>query len=117
MLYKVGHHGSHNATLNGTDADDYANIGWMARGAFAKDFVAMIPANTEWALGKSQPWVHPLPQIERALMKKAHGRVFRSDRDHIARPDTETMTDEAWHTFQSRLKEEDLYFEYSIGDK
>lgn len=117
VLYKVGHHGSHNATLNGTHEDDYANIGWMGQGNYADEFVAMIPANTPWALGKTQPWMHPLPQIEEALFKKACGRVFRTDQDHISRPDSETITDEAWQVFQSRLKEEKLYFEYSIEDK
>lgn len=117
VLYKVGHHGSHNATLNGRDSDPHANIGWMARGSFADDFVAMIPANTAWALGKSQPWVHPLPQIEAALMAKAKGRVFRSDRDQIPRPDAAQLSDAAWDQFQSHINETDLFFEYSIEDR
>ena len=117
VLYKVGHHGSHNATLNGTEADDYANIGWMARGAFAEDFVAMIPANKPWALGKPKPWTHPLPQIEDALMEKASGRVFRSDRDHIEKPDASVMTQEEWDDFQKRVDEQALYFDYEIEDK
>lgn len=118
VLYKVGHHGSHNATLNGTETDDYANIGWMARGTFAKDFTAMIPANTAWALGKSQPWVHPLPQIEDALMEKAEGRVFRSDRDTLEKAATSDMSDADWAAFKAdRVKETDLYFEYEIEDK
>jgi len=118
VLYKVGHHGSHNATLNGTETDDYANIGWMARGAFAKDFAAMIPANTAWALGKSQPWVHPLPQIEAALIEKAEGRVFRSDKDTIEKAATSDISDADWADFKAdRVKETDLYFEYEIEDK
>ncbi len=118
VLYKVGHHGSHNATLNGTETDDYANIGWMARGTFAKEFTAMIPANTEWALGKSQPWVHPLPQIEAALLEKADGRVFRSDRDSIEKADTSDLSDAEWEAFKAdRVVETDLYFEYEIEDK
>ncbi len=118
VLYKVGHHGSHNATLNGTESDGYANIGWMARGAYAKDFAAMIPANTAWALGKSRPWVHPLPQIEAALLEKSGGRVFRSDKDQIEKADTSDMSDAEWAAFKTdRVKETDLYFEYEIEDK
>jgi len=117
VLYKVGHHGSHNATLKGTEVDDYANLGWMARGAFADEFVAMIPANTSWALGKSKPWAHPLPQIEAALMEKARGRVFRSDQDHIAQPDSSIITDSEWLAFKKQIDETPLYFEYSINDK
>lgn len=117
VLYKVGHHGSHNATLNGSEADSYANLGWMARGAFAGDFAAMIPANTEWALNKAQPWAHPLPQIETALHAKARGRVFRSDRDHVTRAPDAGMTDADWRDFTARTREKPLYFEYVITDK
>ena len=117
VFYKVGHHGSHNATLNGTDADDYPNLGWMARGPFADEFTAAIPANTEWALGKSNPWVHPLPQIEAALLRKAKGRVFRSDKDNVERPEGDAISDAEWADFQSRTNEADLYFEYLIEDR
>src|SRR5207247_1037341 len=44
VLYKVGHHGSHNATLNGTANDIYANLSWMGAGEHAKEFTAMITA-------------------------------------------------------------------------
>jgi hypothetical protein len=44
MLYKVGHHCSHNATLNGVERDDYPNIGWMGLGEHAGEFTAMITA-------------------------------------------------------------------------
>lgn len=117
VFYKVGHHGSHNATLNGTEADDYANLGWLGRGSFARDFVAMIPANTGWATSKSRPWIHPLPEIERALKEKARGRVFRSDVDAVPRPDPSVMSDAEWADFQNRIEEEDLYFDYRIEDK
>lgn len=117
VFYKVGHHGSHNATLNGTEADAHANLGWMARGSYTEEFVAAIPANTEWALSKSRPWVHPLPQIEEALMEKARGRVFRTDRDRVARPSKLVMPDADWKAFQSLTREEDLYFEYTIEDR
>lgn len=117
VLYKVGHHGSHNATLNGTETDEYANLGWIARGTFAKDFAAMIPANTTWALSKSQPWVHPLPQIEAALMEKSGGRVFRSDKDMIEKARTSDTSDADWVAFKAdRVKETDLYFEYKVED-
>lgn len=117
VLYKVGHHGSHNATLNGTENDSDANLGWMARGDFSGEFVAMIPANTAWALGKSRPWLHPLPKIEEALKDKARGRVFRSDLDHVSRPDASVIGDDDWRAFQNRIKETRLYFEYTIEDK
>jgi hypothetical protein len=117
VFYKVGHHGSHNATLNGAQSDDHANLSWMGRGAYAEEFTAVIPANTTWALGKSKPWVHPQPEIEKALMAKAKGRVFRTDRDHVERPVDGTLSEEGWNAFQARTHEEDLFFEYVIEDR
>jgi beta-lactamase superfamily II metal-dependent hydrolase len=76
VFYKVGHHGSHNATLNGTPDAEYANLSWLAMSEFKDEFVAMIPANTKWALGKARPWKHPLESIEEALHTKARGRYF-----------------------------------------
>lgn len=114
VLYKVGHHGSHNATLNGTVDSRYANLGWMAQGQFRDEFVAMIPANTKWALSKSKPWKHPLKAIEEALHEKANGRVFRTDIAKIKKPSGTNAT--RWNRFKSKVKETDLYLEYTVTD-
>lgn len=115
VLYKVGHHGSHNATLNGRPEDDYANLGWMAHGDAAREFVAMIPANTAWAMGKSRPWAHPMPEIEAALHRKAQGRVLRSDQTPSESAATDPPTEE-WKDYQRRLRRHRLYFELTIND-
>jgi hypothetical protein len=49
VLYKVGHHGSHNATINGLSTDDHANLAWMAQGDSGREFCAMITAVRKWA--------------------------------------------------------------------
>lgn len=115
VLYKVGHHGSHNATLNGRPEDPYANLGWMAHGDAAREFVAMIPANTAWAMGKSRPWAHPMPEIEAALHRKAQGRVLRSDLEPSASAPPDPPTEE-WTDYQRRLRPHRLYFELTIND-
>ena len=119
-LYKVGHHGSHNATLNGSSADSYANIGWLGTGTYASEFTAMIPANSVWARGKRRPWNHPLPKIEESLRKKAKGRVFRSDLDHVSRTrglaEEERMEQEDWDAFVDNVTETKLYLEYVVED-
>ncbi|MCH8467416.1 MAG: hypothetical protein LAT78_12725 [Roseinatronobacter sp.] len=115
VLYKVGHHGSHNATLNGQPDDAHANLSWMAHGEAAKEFVAMIPANTAWAMGKSRPWAHPMPQIEAALHHKAKGRVLRSDLEPPASEPPGTGK-EHWQHYQRRLRRHRLYFELTIRD-
>lgn len=118
VVYKAGHHGSHNATLNGTEADDYANIGWLGTGAAAREFTAMIPAVEAWARKNKPPWHHPLPAIREALHAKAQGRVFQTDTDDLTRPGTVEEAD--WKAFLSRTdrdEEHHLYFDYRVIDE
>ncbi|MBA2469875.1 MAG: hypothetical protein H0V37_10765 [Chloroflexia bacterium] len=115
VLYKVSHHGSHNGTLKGNPSDAYANLSWMATGAAAGEFTAMITAVNEWALTKNHPpWAHPLPSIKRELMRKAQGRVFQTDTGKLEKP--ATVPDPVWKSFLKRCACEDLYFDYTIPD-
>ena len=109
VLYKVGHHGSHNATLKSQGLE------LMALGPYEDQFVAMIPANQEWA-NQVKNWSHPLPTIYDALIQKARGRVFLANVDHIPKPNTDQLSDQAWNIFKSFTKESELYFEYTILD-
>jgi hypothetical protein len=119
VLYKVGHHGSHNATLNGTAEDEYPNLAWMGHGKYGSEFVAMITAVNKWALGvKPKPWRHPLPSIKTALHAKCHGRVFQTDTNNFNPPTDPSDPD--WKDFlkRARVKHPDrLYFEYDIHDR
>jgi hypothetical protein len=74
VLYKVGHHGSWNATMKQKGLE-----------LMKKDLVTMIPVDQEWA--KSRNWNHPDSNVVPELMQHARGRVLRSDRI----PDTNTM--------------------------
>ena len=117
VLYKVGHHGSHNATLHGTEADAYPNLSWMGRGKYGSEFVAMITAVNKWALAvKPKPWVHPLPSIKKALMEKCGGRVFQTDTPEVTRP--EGVSAAEWQEFERRtnIDPAGLYFEYEVHD-
>ena len=114
VLYKVGHHGSHNATLAGRETDPWPNLSWMASGSAAGEFTAMITAVNKWALEKAE-WVHPLPAIKTALEEKASGRVFQTDTDTLARP--EDVTAAAWKTFTDRATFEELFFDYVVFDR
>jgi hypothetical protein len=87
VLYKVGHHGSHNATLKGKASSKQACLAWMAKGRHASEFVAMITAVEAWAHQKPKPgWNHPLPAIKQALIEKAGGRVLQTDSKVSAQP-------------------------------
>ena len=113
VLYKVGHHGSHNATLAGTVDDDYANLSWMGTDA-AGEFTAMITAVKKWAEENTPPWQHPLESIRRALEQKAQGRVFQTDVDRPKQPDE--VPEGTWKAFTSRSTFEPLYFDYTVHD-
>jgi hypothetical protein len=116
VLYKVGHHGSHNATLDGRADDPHPNLAWMARGEYAGEFTAMITAVSQWAADDNDPpWHHPLPSIRRALLEKAQGRVFQTD---VARPEKPVgVPDEAWRDFMARADFQELYFDWTIRDR
>jgi beta-lactamase superfamily II metal-dependent hydrolase len=112
VLYKVSHHGSHNATLNAQQDADYPNLFWMAAGDSASEFTAMITAVEDWA--KTVAWEHPLPSIKNAIVKKTEGRVFQTD---IGAPVKPPETSEStWQAFQNRIVCNDLYFDLQILD-
>lgn len=113
VLYKVGHHGSHNATLQGAANDEYPNLGWMGDGEHSREFVAMITAVRKWAIEEAG-WDHPLKGIKDALLLRAAGRVFQTDTDlsKMEMPANGSQAD--WNAFQSRTTADALYFDYSI---
>jgi hypothetical protein len=114
VLYKVGHHGSHNATLAGTPHDPWPNLNWMATGSAAGEFTAMITAVNKWAVDVAE-WIHPLPAIKTALEQKASGRVFQTDTDTLQKPPD--VTTAAWKSFTDRATFDELYFDYVVLDR
>ena len=116
VLYKVGHHGSHNATLNGDDNSPHANLSWMGKEKYGEEFTAMINAVEDWAWNlKTHPWRHPLPSIKEALVEKAQGRVFQTDTSTLEKPDG--VSAEVWQKFIKKSTFNDLYFDYTILDE
>jgi hypothetical protein len=113
VLYKVGHHGSHNATLNGQPGSEHPSLGWMAQGEHGREFTAMITAVRAWA-ETQKGWDHPLKAIKDALLKKASGRVFQTDTDldKLNMPEGASAAD--WNAFQSRAEGDRLYFDYKV---
>lgn len=70
VFYKVGHHASHNATIQqkGLELMD------------DDDLVAMIPLDHEVAIRKRpHPWHMPADALYRRLIERTRGRVLRSD--------------------------------------
>lgn len=111
VLYKVGHHGSHNATLRKEGTERAANLDWMAQGEHAREFTAMITAVRPWA-ETQKGWDHPLKAIKDALLAKASGRVFQTDTDVDKMKPLGAGAD--WNAFLSRVKGERLYIDYTV---
>lgn len=69
VFYKVGHHGSHNATLREKGLEMMSSA----------DLMAVIPVNQ--AMAKKKRWNMPLPPLWTRLEEKTRGRVVLTDRD------------------------------------
>jgi len=68
VLYKVGHHGSHNATLK------QRGLALMK----SEELVAMIPVNQKFA-NDVKGWEMPFPGLLSELTQRTKGRVIRAD--------------------------------------
>jgi beta-lactamase superfamily II metal-dependent hydrolase len=111
-LYKVGHHGSHNATLHGERSSTYANLEWF--GQKGDEFMALIPAVREWAINEAK-WDHPLQSIKDAVTAKAKGRVLQTDTsvDALKKPDGVSKAD--WQLFLDQVDDQGLFFDLTIA--
>ena len=69
VLYKVGHHASHNATTM-----------WGLEAMDGEGLAALIPVYEEQAHSQGKKgWDMPFPPLLKRLMEKTEGRVFRAD--------------------------------------
>jgi len=100
VLYKVGHHGSHNATLREKGLEMMTS----------PELVAMIPVDEKWALArKPKPWKMPFEPLYQDLELRTKGRILRTDYG-MADPPGKA----AWGAFKPRVNE--LYVELTIED-
>ncbi|MBL8212040.1 MAG: MBL fold metallo-hydrolase [Bryobacterales bacterium] len=106
VFYKVGHHGSGNATLR-------AALAKMTSPAL----VAAVPTDTDFAKNK-QGWQMPAEKLEPELHARARGRVIYADPGKAClrkgKPDGVSQSD--WDAFVARVEEKDaLYVDYCLG--
>jgi len=111
VLYKVGHHASHNATLKGRGLELMTD----------RNLVAMIPLDQETAENKWKNTSWPAEALYEALLIQTRGRVLRSDLglvpdDH--RPSGISKAD--WDTARNKLAgeltstDDDPFIEYTV---
>jgi beta-lactamase superfamily II metal-dependent hydrolase len=109
VLYKVGHHGSRNATpsKNGLEL--------MTSG----DLVAMIPVQEEWANSKMH-WEHPAHKLLDKIKTQSRKKVLRTDKI----PEGDTLSDdekEIWGRHKDDLdwdkEATKLWVQYTVSNK
>jgi hypothetical protein len=96
VFYKVGHHGSHNATRP-------ASLHEMNGG----DLVAMIPTDEAFALKQPKPgsWRMPAAELAADLEALTAGRILRADRNaaDLAERGAATDVSRRWGEFAGRV--------------
>ncbi|WP_051504103.1 MBL fold metallo-hydrolase [Sphingomonas jaspsi] len=105
ILYKVGHHGSHNATLKAKGLELMVD----------PDLSAMISTVETIAEEQGTPpgWQMPYDGVRNELLRRCKGRVLRGDRMWASDDDTKPYRPDA--SFQGRLDEaHDLYVELQV---
>jgi beta-lactamase superfamily II metal-dependent hydrolase len=114
VLYKVGHHGSHNATLREKGLEMME----------APDLVAMIPVDEDWAHErKPNKWEHPAEKLLARLKEKARGRIIRTDQiptgDQKPRKPSQASQSE-WRAFIKQLDWDrgpnQLWIQYTVPE-
>jgi hypothetical protein len=108
IFYKVGHHGSHNATLKAKGLELMVD----------DNLVAMIPVDHDMAVKKR--WGRmPLPDLVDRIKEKTRGRVLKID-DKVKTPaDLDKLKprngdDKEWKEFADRVDVTELYYELSF---
>jgi hypothetical protein len=108
IFYKVGHHGSHNATLKAQGLELMTSAG----------ISAMIPVDHEMAVKKRWGKM-PLPELVDRLTEKAEGRVLRIDdaiqtRDDLVKNKPKGTDPADWARFTERVTVDKLFFELTF---
>ena len=106
VLYKVGHHGSHNATLRDQGLEKMQS----------EDLIALIPVDR--AMAQKKRWNMPFPPLFRRLLEKTNGRVLQVDDTEKIKdrqpPDGLEVSASLWRAFQKSVSETELYYEIRI---
>jgi len=107
VFYKLGHHGSHNATLREKGLERMTS----------PDLQAMIPVDR--AMVETRGWNMPFPSLLERLQEKTRGRVIRLD-DGIpnALPQADDgaplINQAAWRSFLGQTESKALYLDLFI---
>lgn len=101
VLYKVGHHGSHNATLR------EKGLELMSNG----DLTALVPVNRVTA--NKMKWLMPFPALLSRLIEKTNGRVIDAERGLDA-ASPQGLSTAAWNDFVARVDVQEGWIDYTL---
>ncbi len=101
VLYKVGHHGSHNATLRELGLELMTS----------RELAAMLPVDRTTA--KKMDWNMPFPTLYRRLHEKTAGRLLDLETGLPPRPDDQSNARE-WDSFLARTDVTPDWIDYRI---
>jgi hypothetical protein len=105
VLYKVGHHCSHNATLRQHGLELMAN----------KELIAMVPLDR--ATAKKKKWPMPWPKLRANLLEATKGRMLQVDDEGLPSelPVPAGCEPAVWKEFQKAVTGDESYFEVTIS--
>jgi hypothetical protein len=105
VMYKVGHHGSHNAT--GRSLPN--NQPWGLELMTSDELVAMLPVDEAFA-NQVKHWPMPWPNLYQRLTELTGGRILRLDHGapENSQPDAE------WVRFMNQVEVTPLYVQYTV---
>ena len=103
VFYKVGHHGSHNATLKTFGLEQMTS----------EDLIAFIPIVKEQA--EKNRWMEmPFMPLVKRLEEKTSGRLLLSDQNPPNKDRLANLSPKTRAKFLKSLKTDKLFFEYSF---
>jgi hypothetical protein len=102
VLYKVGHHGSHNATLREKGLELMTS----------PELTAMIPVDRGTA--KTMAWNMPFPTLFRRLEVKARGRILDLERG-ITKDKPAALSDDEWAQFVNNIDAQPGWIDYWVA--
>jgi hypothetical protein len=112
VFYKVGHHGSHNATLRDK------GLALMGRFGGTSDLVAFLPVDEHVARDLAHYGEMPLRSLVKDLAIRTGGRVARNDAGAAPKDETSTLSPiPGAPALRSDFVDSatDLYFEYTVA--
>lgn len=102
VLYKVGHHGSHNATLREKGLELMTS----------DELAAMLPV--ERTMAAKQEWHMPFGSLFTRLRERTRGRILDRDDDRLKRGDEGLLDDADWAAFEGRTRIAEDWIDYRI---